>query len=124
MLSSEALFGDLDLELFPEGDVDFDDEGTGAEGLPGRFAADAEAALVTGSFSPVSALLSDSDVPPTLPYDVPADAFAHAVMMWGDDERASALSTTPVSLEELPEDAFPTRFTLIEPEWVDELNVG
>jgi hypothetical protein len=125
MLSPEALFGDLDLDLFPDGDVDVDDEGAGAEGLPGRFAADAEAQLEVLGFTPASALLSDAEaVPPTRPYDVPADEFAQSVVMWGDDERFSAVSTAPVSLEELPEDAYPTRFTLIEPEWLPDGSLG
>lgn len=126
-LTIESLFGDLNLDLFPEGEVDFDDEGAGAEGLPRKFAADAEEQLEVLGFTSASSMLSDGEAPtsfPTRPYDIPADEFSREVTMWGDDERFSTVSTAPVSLEELPEDAYPTRFTLIEPDWLPEPVAG
>ena len=102
-LTLEALFGDLNLEV----------------GLPTRFAADAELSLDAQGFTPASAFLSDSArqrTGSTRPYEVPEDEFAQTVMLWGDDERFSTLCTTPMVVGELPEDAFPPRFTLIEPD--------
>lgn len=116
-LTHEALFGDLNLELFPE-----NDEPSAAYELPPMEEVSLQIDGLT--LTPASALLSDGDstalTPSTVPYDIPADEFANAVTMWGDDERFSALSTAPVSLDELPEDAYPTRFTLIDPDWAPE----
>jgi hypothetical protein len=96
-LTLEALFGDLNLEIGlhqpPELDLALDEQG----------------------FTPASAFLSDSTrqrTGSTVPYEVPETEFAQSVMLWGDDER----STTPVMLDELPEEAYPPRFTLIEPD--------
>ena len=105
-LTIEALFGDLNLEvgLQPE-----------ALEVPNRVAVDSELTLDGHGFTPASAFLSDSArqrTGSTRPYEVPEDEFAQTVMLWGDDERC----TTPVVLDELPEDAYPPRFTLIEPD--------
>lgn len=110
-LTLEALFGDLNLDLTLEPEASPE-----ALGLPYRFAADAEVTLDLVGFTPASSLLTDADpaVRPTRPYDIPEDEFAQAVTMWGDDERFSALSTAPVPFDELPEDAYPTQFTLLE----------
>lgn len=96
-LTLEALFGDLNLEM----------------GL--QHAAEPELALDEAGFTPASAFLSDSSrqrTGSTVPYEVPETEFAQSVTLWGDDER----STTPVQLDELPEEAYPPRFTLIEPD--------
>jgi hypothetical protein len=113
-LTIEALFGDLNLEvgLHPEP----------REPLPSWLAADTEITFDGHGFTPASAFLSDSArqrTGSTRPYEVPEDEFAQSVTLWGDDERFSTLCTTPVILDELPEDAYPPRFTLIEP---DDLN--
>ena len=103
-LTLEALFGDLNF-----------DEPTRA--LPNRFAGDAQRTLDAQGFTPASAFLSDSArqrTGSTRPYEVPEDEFAQSVTLWGDDERFSSLCTTPMSLDELPEAAYPPRFTLIE----------
>lgn len=95
-LTLEALFGDLNLEI----------------GL--QQPAEPEFALDEHGFTPASAFLSDSTrqrTGSTIPYEVPESEFAQSVTLWGDDERC----TTPVVLDELPEEAFPPRFTLIEP---------
>lgn len=112
-LTIEALFGDLNLEvgLQPE-----------SLEMPDKPAVDAELTLDGHGFTPASAFLSDSGrqrTGSTRPYEVPEDEFAQTVMLWGDDERFSTLCTTPIALDELPEDAYPPRFTLIEP---DELS--
>lgn len=114
-LTLESLFGDLNLEP-PR------DEPDSGKGLPRRFASDAEDMLELVGFTPASHFLSDGDGPArsTRQYDIPADEFANEVSMWGDDERFSAISTAPIALDELPEDAYPTRFTLIEPDWLAE----
>ncbi|MDP1825446.1 MAG: hypothetical protein Q8L48_19465 [Archangium sp.] len=109
-LTIEALFGDLNLEvgLQPE-----------ALEVPNRLAVDSEFTLDGHGFTPASAFLSDSSrqrTGSTRPYEVPEDEFAQSVMLWGDDERFSTVCTTPVVLDELPEDAYPPRFTLIEPD--------
>lgn len=117
-LTHEALFGDLNLELFPENDVP-----SAAYEVPVEHFAAREEAVIDGlMLTSASAFLSDGEaiIPSTMPYDIPADEFANAVTMWGDDERSSSVSTTPVSLDELPEDAYPTRFTLIDPDWAPE----
>ncbi len=125
-LTLEALFGDLnlDLELDPADAPPRAAPPPPAEpALPSRFAWDAEATLDLLGFTPASALLSDADLPAraTRPYDVPADTFAQSLSLWGDDERFSALSTAPVLVDDIPEDAYPTRFTLIEPDLLDPL---
>ncbi len=109
-LTLEALFGDLNLEVGLES--------LEVPALPSRFAVDAELSLDGQGFTPASAFLSDSArqrTGSTRPYEVPEDEFAQTVMLWGDDERC----TMPVVLDQLPEEAFRPRFTLIEP---DELS--
>ena len=107
-LTVEALFGDLNLDLgLPpkaEGDA-----------LPESFASEAEATLDLFGFTTASGLLGEAEAPgrATLPFDIPADEFAHSVGMWGDDERFSATSTVPLILDEIPPDAFPTQFNLV-----------
>ncbi|MBL8923237.1 MAG: hypothetical protein JNJ54_30580 [Myxococcaceae bacterium] len=117
-LTLESLFGDLNLDLGQEpeptrGPVT---RRRAVEALPSFFAADAEATLELVGFTSASALLSDADlaVRPTQPYDIPADELAQNLALWGDDERFSALSTAPVFLDELPEEAWPTQFTPLE----------
>lgn len=118
-LSLEALFGDLNLDLEPELPEDLErhlaDTPPPAPAAT-AFAADAEAALDALGFTPASALLSDADARSraTQPYDLTHGELAQTVSMWGDDERFSAISTTPVALDDLPEDAYPTQFTLLE----------
>lgn len=99
-LTLEALFGDLNLEM-------------GLQPVPAEVAP--ELALDEQGFTPASAFLSDSTrqrTGSTVPYEVPEAEFAQTVMLWGDDERL----TTPIVLDELPEEAYPPRFTLIEPD--------
>lgn len=119
-LTLESLFGDLNLDLAQEA-APASREVTKrrapvVEQLPEFFAADAEATLDLVGFTSASALLSDADVAVrnTQPYDVPEDELAQNLSLWGDDERFSTLSTAPISLEELPEEAFPTQFTALE----------
>lgn len=110
-LTLEALFGDLNLDLTLEPEASPE-----ALGLPYRFAADAEVTLDLVGFTPASSLLCDADpaARPTRPYEIPENEFSQAVSMWGDDERFSAVATAPVDFDELPEDAYPTQFTLLE----------
>lgn len=112
----ESLFGDLNLDLEARPDAPGPTAVGDDEALPHRFALEAETTLDLFGFTMASELLSDADVAarPTRPYDIPADELAQNVSMWGDDERFSALSTTPVVLDELPEEAVPTQFTLLE----------
>jgi hypothetical protein len=119
-LTLESLFGDLNLDLAQEPEPKpMPREVTKrrpVEALPSFFAADAEATLEMVGFTSASALLSDADVAvrPTQPYDVPEDELAQNLALWGDDERFSAMSTAPISLDELPEEAWPTQFTPLE----------
>jgi hypothetical protein len=110
-LTHDELFGDLDLEA-----------GAAASGpdtghtLGGTFADDLEAVVDELGFTPASALLSESEpaIRPTQPYDILSDEFARSATLWGDDERFSSLCTTPLSLEELPAEAYPTLLNLFE----------
>jgi len=129
-LTLESLFGDLNLEmgLEPASEASAPAPAPVASAAPppagpqssfsDAFADEAEATLEEVGFTSVSAFLSDSDQPtrPTCPYDIPAAELAHTVSMWGDDERFSAISTTPWTVEELPPDAYPTQLNLVEPE--------
>jgi len=112
-LTLEALFGDLELELE---DLALPPPPPARDALPRHFAHDAEATLDLFGFTPASELLSDTEPVgrATRPYDIPEGELAQNVALWGDDERFSALNTTPVLLDEIPEDAYPTVFTPLE----------
>lgn len=115
-LTPEALFGDLDLELdVPDFALPPPPEGPGTT-LPQYFAHDAETTLDLFGFTSASDLLSDADAlaRPTRPYEIPEGELAQTVTLWGDDERFSTLTTAPVLVEVLPEDAYPTVFTPLE----------
>lgn len=118
-LTLEALFGDLNLDL----ELEVTHQPTprrapkpGRELLPARFAAEAENTLETFGFTSAGAFLSDGDQPtrPTSPYDIPENELASTLSLWGDEERFSALNTTPVLLDEVPAEAFPTQLNLVE----------
>ncbi|MEW5740123.1 MAG: hypothetical protein AB1938_14425 [Myxococcota bacterium] len=116
-LSLEALFGDLNLDLEPALPADLAQQLARPQPEPEPSAfSDAEATLDALGFTPASALLSDADARTraTQPYDLTHGEWAQNVSMWGDDERFSSISTTPVTLDDLPEDAYPTQFTLLE----------
>ena len=118
-LTLESLFGDLNLDLAQEtapASREVAKRRAAVQELPAFFAADAEATLELVGFTSASALLSDADVAVrnTQPYDVPEDELAQNLSLWGDDERFSTLSTAPIFLDELPEEAFPTQFTALE----------
>ena len=124
-LTLESLFGDLNLDLGLEPASGPSAPAPVATAAPppstelaSAFADEAEATLDAVGFTTVSAFLSDSDQPsrPTCPYDIPEAELANTVSLWGDDERFSAISTTPWTVEELPPDAYPTQLNLVEPD--------
>lgn len=73
------------------------------------FADNALAAFEDGALVSASALLSDGDPTyrSTKPYEIPAAELARAAP-WREDEAGSQVLTLPVTIDELPGEAYPT----------------
>jgi hypothetical protein len=63
---------------------------------------------------PAGDLLSDADTSTrdTRPYEIPIEEDE----LFGEVTRTSAMFTVPIALDELPDDAFPTEVTIVNPE--------